>query len=244
MKLSPKITRWLTGIALITALVGGGAYYYSKQHQSESGLVHYQRAQKELGTEHGCSTFLERKRAIVNYYISGEYEEDVKKVAKEARAYFATVPVQENSLVIFDIDDTMLYHYHTSYEFQFVWEHQPDLSRLRQPGRAPAIKPVLGLYKYLLNRCFKIILMTGRYEAQRNMTLYELKRAGYTGFVELIMMANNQAFDPDTKIGTWKAEKRKELAKKYNIEGNVGDRPSDFYDNYNGHVVKLPNYLY
>lgn len=163
---------------------------------------------------------------IKRYYNYGGYDKDVQKICEKAIRYFSNIPVQENSLIIFDVDDTAIYN--------LRFRAKTDLIK----PKTVAIVPVLKLYKYLVKRGFKIIFLTSRDFCQD--TKKELIEAGYTKFEDLICMTE---FDDD-QTATWKASKRKEISEKYVIVGSIADRERDFFDNDNGHKVKLPNYLY
>lgn len=54
-------------------------------------------------------------------------------------------------------------------------------------GVAPAIKPSLKLYEEILRLGFKIILLTGRHEDKRNITVTNLAHAGYQKWDRLIL---------------------------------------------------------
>lgn len=164
---------------------------------------------------------------IRRYYNSGAYERDVEKICKEAMTFFSKIPVKDDSLIIFDVDDTAVYNL----------DFRGEATGLITP-KTVAILPVLELYKYLINRGFKIIFLTGRDICEG--TKKELIDAGYTTFLDLLCMPVIN----DDLTASWKAEKRKQLSQKYTIVASIGDRKKDFFDNYNGHIVKLPNYLY
>ena len=164
---------------------------------------------------------------IKKYYNSGAYEKEVQQLCEDAKQYFSTITVKPNSLIIFDVDDTAVYN------MRFRAK-RPDLIK----PKTLALMPVFKLYNYLIDRGFKIIFLTSRdsYET----TIEDLTAAGYKDYVGIICM--NDFHDDYTAL--WKWEKRKELSKEYNIEGSIADRKRDFFDNYSGHAVKLPNYLY
>lgn len=164
---------------------------------------------------------------IKRYYNSGAYDRDIEKICKEAIAYFSKIPVKEDSLIIFDVDDTAIYNL----------EVRGEGTGIILP-KTIAILPVLNLYKYLIIRGFKIVFITSRDYC--DITKKQLIDAGYTKFEDLICMS---VFN-DNLTSMWKAEKRKQLSEKYTIVSSIADRKKDFWGNYNGHIVKLPNYIY
>lgn len=166
---------------------------------------------------------------IKRYYDFGVYEKDVEKICSKAKSYFAGLEVLDNSLIIFDVDDTAVYNF-----------RYRATTNLKAP-KTIAILPVLELYKYLVQKGFKIIFLSSRANEMSEFTKKELIGAGYTKFEDLICKPSKFS---DDYTAVWKAERRKELAVKYRIVGSVADRKRDFFDNYNGHIVSLPNYLY
>lgn len=166
---------------------------------------------------------------VKKYYDSGAYDKEVQTICNQAREYFSNIEILDNSLIIFDIDDTAVYN--------LRFRKTTDLIK----PKTTAILPVLELYKYLIHKGFKIIFLTSRNCSMLEFSKKELSDSGYSDFVDLICMPDG--FDDD-HTAVWKSEKRKQLSQKYIIVGSVGDRKRDFFDNYNGHVVKLPNYLY
>lgn len=62
-----------------------------------------------------------------------------------------------------------------------------QFGRWVEEARAPAIEPSLKLYNALLELGFKIILLTGRSEAHRSVTVDNLRRAGFQSWDKLIL---------------------------------------------------------
>ncbi|KAG8491513.1 hypothetical protein CXB51_014898 [Gossypium anomalum] len=107
-------------------------------------------------------------------------------------------------------------------------------------AKAPAIPSSLKLYNGLKQMGFKIFVLTGRSEHQRNDTRKNLELAGYTGWEGLILRG---ASDGGTPATIFKSERRSVLVNEgYRIHGNSGDQWSDLL----GFAVakrsfKLPN---
>ncbi|PPS02671.1 hypothetical protein GOBAR_AA17980 [Gossypium barbadense] len=110
-------------------------------------------------------------------------------------------------------------------------------------AKAPAIPSSLKLYNGLKQMGFKIFVLTGRSEHQRNDTRKNLELAGYTGWEGLILRG---ASDGGTPATIFKSERRSVLVNEgYRIHGNSGDQWSDLL----GFAVakrsfKLPNPMY
>jgi predicted secreted acid phosphatase len=226
-------------------LVIGGIYYsVSKYQVSKQQLINFARAKKEFATDNDARKFELRKTALQNYYLNGSYESDVKKITDKAKNYFSKIPAKSNSAVIFDVDDTAVYHYHRRPDTQFIWEKHPILNQARDRDKGTAIKPVIELYQFLKDKGFIIIFLTSRSDNGYDETLNELHKAGYLTFEKLILMPVKLAFDPTIKTADWKLEERKKLSQTYDIVGSVGDRYADFAGGFTGYKVRLPNYLY
>lgn len=181
------------------------------------------------------------KRDIIIYYESGKYEEEIEKVIEAAKDYFKDISEEENSVVIFDVDETALSNYELNKKLDFgyipeLWDKWID------EAKSPAIDAVKNFYNFLLEKNIKIIFITGRPDYQYKSTYKNLVEKGYTKFDTLITRNSSQY-----KINAvdFKSERRKELVEKgYKIIGTVGDQWSDLKGEYHGYQVKIPNYIY
>lgn len=232
----------------LTLIVGVSVGYYSyRRLHNPVELVSFKRARQEFEQSHDQQLFEKRKQQLVDYYTSSAYEQDVEKICTQALKHFKTVPVTPQSIIIFDKDDTALYHYQVQDDLEFIWSRQPKLTAARAEGDRdfmdPVIEPVLKFYNQLKTLGFKLVFLTSRNEGDYEHCLQELIEAGYTGFEKLMLMPDNLAFDASVKTADWKLSLRKELAQQYTIVGCVGDRDADFEGGYTGYIVKLPNYL-
>lgn len=227
-------------IALIALSFIAGTFYY---YQQSSAPIHFNKADSDFQQDKNVQQFEARKRQLIKYYTCGDYEQDMKRICNQAMVYFTPL-CRNNSLIIFDIDDTAVYHYQVFDKFDFIWSHCSRLVKAKQIDMGPAIEPVLELYKNFIQKGFKIIFLSSRNEGDYDHTSQELKNAGYATFDKLILMPDALAFDRSIKTSEWKLLIRKELAKTYTIVGTIGDREADFEGGYTGYMVKLPNYLY
>jgi len=207
-------------------------------------LVHFNVAQQTFEQYHDQSQFESYKQQLSTYYLSGAYEQDVANICKTAEDHFSKIVPKNKDIIIFDIDDTTLYHYQWFDKFEFIWAHQPQRIKALEYKSDPPIMPVLELYNFLINKGFTTIFLSSRNAGSYEQTKKELTDAGYKNFKEIILMPDVLAFDRAIKTEDWKLQARKELAEKYTIIGNVGDREKDFVGGYSGYKVKLPNYLY
>ncbi|KAL9260018.1 Acid phosphatase 1-like protein [Drosera capensis] len=108
---------------------------------------------------------------------------------------------------------------------------------------APAIKPNLELYKKLLGLGIKVFLLTGRSESQRNITVRNLKSAGFANWYKLILRSTAEE---GTLAVVYKSGKRSEIVKSgYRIMGSSGDQWSDLLGSpMAARSFKVPNPMY
>lgn len=181
------------------------------------------------------------REEVKQYYESGKFEEELNKVIGDAKEKISKVDFKNNSVVIFDVDETALDNYGLAKEMGFGYVYEMN-KQWNAEMKAPAIKQVKGLYDYLLSKGSKIIFLTGRNFPEYKATYDNLKLSGYTVFDTLITQMDNER---EMTAKDFKNKKRMELTKKgYDIIGTVGDQWSDLEGEYHGIQVKIPNYLY
>lgn len=181
------------------------------------------------------------KDIVKDYYQSGKFNEEMRGVIDDAKAKFDKVKTTNNSVVIFDVDETALNNYGLALQMDFGYVY--DLNKKwNEELKAPAIKETQDLYFYLLNKGFKTIFLTARNSNEYDVTYKNLIQEGYSGFDTLITQSKE---DQKLKSEEFKSKVRTELtAKGYEIVGTVGDQWTDLNGPYSGIQVKLPNYLY
>eukprot|EP00253_Pinus_taeda_P030463 PITA_30463 len=146
---------------------------------------------------------------------------------------------------VFDIDETLLSNipYYQQHEFGGEAYNSKTFEAWVLEMKSPALPSSLLLYNHLLARGFKIMLLTGRDESQRNITVHNLSQAGYKGWSGLLLSGE---IDQGTSAAVYKPKKRGELVKKgYRLWGSVGDQWSDLSGPYEAsRSFKLPNPMY
>lgn len=193
----------------------------------------------------GCSqtpvNLSDAKAAIVKYYESGKFDWELNQTVDLAKKYFMRIKPTEHSVVLFDIDDTILSNYcdMKSIDFGYI----PKLSHqwiLR--ATAPVIAPTKELYDQLIAQGFHIIFLTGRQEDEYDATVKNLSLWGISTFDRLIVRA---AQEKNLAAQDYKTKHRKALQEEgFVIVGSVGDQWSDLAGGSSGHIVKIPNYTY
>ncbi len=142
-----------------------------------------------------CSSSLlnlnKAKLKVVDYYQSGQYENELNKIINDAEEELNNVQGSDSTAFIFDIDDTALSTYEINKEMDFGYV--PDIwNKWIDKANAPAIKEVKSFYNYLLNKNIRIIFITGRTFSQYNSTIENLKTQGYAKFDTVITRSKSE----------------------------------------------------
>lgn len=181
------------------------------------------------------------KNRVEHYYEAGHYCRDLNRIIDGSIMHFKHVKPKDNSVVIFDIDETILsgYEDEKSIAFGFI----PKLyHKWIMEADAPTIKPVKRFYEYLIDRGFKIIFLTGRQHNEYHATVKNLKDQGFTKYEKLIVRSRAEEKLTAQKYKT--AQRKKLVEYGYKIVGNIGDQWSDLKGGYSGYKIKIPNYRY
>jgi acid phosphatase len=178
---------------------------------------------------------------VQQYYESGKFDEELTAVIADAKQKFDKIDFDDNSAVIFDVDETALNNYELAKQMGFGYVYEMN-KKWNAEMKAPAIKGVKELYDFLLSKGSKIIFLTGRNLPEYDATYQNLKNDGYIVFDTLITQIGDEK---KMKNMEYKSSKRVWLTKHgYEIIGTVGDQWSDLEGEYHGIQVKIPNYLY
>jgi acid phosphatase len=181
------------------------------------------------------------REKVKQYYESGKFDEELNAVIEEAKEKFSNVKFKDNSVVIFDVDETALNNYELAEMMGFGYVYEMN-KKWNAEMKAPAIKQVKELYDFLLSKGAKIVFLTGRNLPEYEATYQNLMNKGYTVFDTLITQIGDET---KMKAVDFKSTKRIWLTEQgYEIVGTVGDQWSDLEGEYHGIQVKIPNYLY
>jgi len=181
------------------------------------------------------------REEVKQYYESGKFDEELNAVIVNAKQKFDKVEFKENSVVIFDVDETALNNYELAEQMGFGYVYTMN-KQWNAEMKAPAIPQVKELYDFLLSKNVKIIFITGRNFPEYEVTFKNLKNAGYTVFDTLITQIGDEK---KMKALEFKSLKRIWLTEQgYEILGTVGDQWSDLEGENHGIQIKIPNYLY
>ena len=181
------------------------------------------------------------REKVKQYYESGKFDDELNAVIEEAKEKFSTVQFDDNSVVIFDVDETALDNYKLAKMMGFGYVYEMN-KKWNAEMKAAAIPQVKELYDFLLSKGAKVIFLTGRNFPEYEATYQNLKKEGYTVFDTLITQIGDEK---KMKAHDFKSSKRVWLTQQgYEIIGTVGDQWSDLEGEYHGIQVKIPNYLY
>jgi len=181
------------------------------------------------------------REEVKQYYESGKFDEELNQAIEEAKKKFHEVEFKDNSVVIFDVDETALDNFELAEKMDFGYNYEMN-KKWNAEMKAPAIKQVKELYDFLLSKGSKIIFLTGRNFYEYEVTYQNLVKEGYTVFDTLITQIGDET---KMKAKDFKSGKRIWLTNQgYEIIGTVGDQWSDLEGEYHGIQVKIPNYLY
>ncbi|KAL9240363.1 hypothetical protein vseg_014592 [Gypsophila vaccaria] len=184
---------------------------------------------------------------VKNYVLGKGYEFDLKRVFEEALIFAKSVNVGDDGkdVWVFDIDETLVSNlpYYVDHGFGLELFDSVVFDKWVEKGIAPAIETSLRLYEEVLSLGFKVFLLTGRSEKQRDITVQNLMNVGFSNWDKLILRG---ADDHAKTATTYKSEKRDEMVKEgYRIIGNSGDQWSDLLGSpMSIRSFKLPNPMY
>lgn len=186
------------------------------------------------------------KRAVMEYYNSGEFEKDVSTVVKDAEKYLLQ-RVAENThsskklALVLDIDETSLTNFQGNKKNDFSGLSQVIDHQYREET-ATAIKPVLHLFNEAIKNHVTVFFISFRPDEVRSHTISNLEKAGYAGWKILYLPKSEEL-----KLGaaTYKTDIRRMLTEQgYDIILNVGDQDTDLVGGFADHTDKIPNPLY
>jgi predicted secreted acid phosphatase len=181
------------------------------------------------------------RESVKEYYESGRFDEELTKIINDAKEEFSSIEAKENSVVIFDVDETVLDNYELAELMGFGYVYNM-IKEWNSEMKTPAISRVKDLYDFLLKKGFKIIFLTGRNFPEYEVTYQNLKQEGYMVFDTLLTQREHEFNLTATEF---KSSKRAELTEMgYEIIGTVGDQISDLEGPYHGIQIRIPNYLY
>jgi predicted secreted acid phosphatase len=183
---------------------------------------------------------------IREYRESGDWGRAIAKQVKKAKAYLKRRTQADNAprkpALVLDIDETSLDNYPCFDREGGIPYDGAVNAQCVTAYDAPAIKPVLSLFKRARDLKVAVFFITGRPEPLRAGSLRNLRSAGYTGKYELILRPSD---DDRESVIPYKSGARKQIQKRgFRILANVGDQQSDLRGGFSERTYKLPNPIY
>ncbi|RXI06002.1 hypothetical protein DVH24_018044 [Malus domestica] len=187
------------------------------------------------------------QHSVQDYMTGDRYRSDLASVANYSLSFAKGVTIggDGKDAWVFDIDETLLSNlaYYQAHGFGSETFNEAFFDEWVDLAEAPALPASLNLYKELEQLGFKMFLLTGRSEHQRNATARNLLYAGYNNWERLLLRGPS---DQGTPATVYKSQKRSDLINEgYRIHGSSGDQWSDLI----GFAIaqrsfKLPNPMY
>ncbi|WOK94610.1 acid phosphatase 1-like [Canna indica] len=187
-------------------------------------------------------------RYVEDYMLGGQYKRDLDAVMEQILIYLNQTVAGSDGLDawVLDIDDTCLSNlvYYRDKHYGGDPFDPLGFKSWAQKGVCPSIPAVLQLYKRLIEKRFKVFLITGRdEEVFSSSTSQNLHEQGFTGHERLIM--RNPTYRGQGAAAFKSAIRKSLMAEGYRIRGNVGDQWSDLLGDYTGdRIFKIPNPMY
>ena len=188
------------------------------------------------------------RHTIEAYHDSGAYEREINAVAQRAIHYInQRTAVNQHSkhpqklAIVLDIDETSLSNYPKMQKRQFV-ATEAQLKKEVHEANAPAIKPILALYRDAIQHHVAVFFATGRHENEREATIINLEKTGFNQWQGLYFKPND--YHKNSGI-YFKSHAREVITHKgYRIIASIGDQFSDLKGGFTEARFKLPNPFY
>ena len=158
----------------------------------------------------------------------GCYGRDLDLQANRAIVFLrrraARTTADEKLALVLDIDETSLSNYAEMEKAGFAYDAKAFNAWVNS-AQAPAIPGTLRIFKEARRLGVAVFFVTGRPEAQRDVTRQNLRAQGLDGWQQLILRSSGEA--GLTALAYKSAERAKIAAQGYRIVLNVGDQWSD-----------------
>jgi predicted secreted acid phosphatase len=200
---------------------------------------------------------IDKHKKQLRAYKSDGYDKDIKLVFDDASGYvMSRIDNVKRPAIVLDIDETSLSNWPNidADDFGFIQKGSCPL-RPHFPcgfdawvgkGRADKIAPTLEFFNAVRSRKVAIFFVTGRRDAQRAVTVRNLRRAGFEGWTGLMTRPD----DDHGSVMTFKSGERAKIEKdndkreRYTIIANIGDQQSDLDGDHAECKFKVPNPFY
>jgi predicted secreted acid phosphatase len=180
---------------------------------------------------------LDTVKDLLRAYHDHDYMTDMAAVYAAAQDYVERRAGEvKNPAVVLDIDETALSNWPNTKadDFGYIANGRCDdlpngpcgFSAWVQQAAAEAFPPALKFFNAVKAKGVAIVFLTGRRDAQRQATLWNLDRAGYEGYAKLITRADRDEF-PTAEAYKTAARAKVATESTYTIIASIGDQLSD-----------------
>ena len=191
---------------------------------------------------HEPSNLYPHKQQVRAYVESGQYLREIAAVAARAKAWLGTRAARGGAglTVVFDLDETLFFNWPqiSATDFGYV---PAEWDRWVSNARAPAIEPMLDLYRVARRSGVSVVLITGRTDAERASTESNLRAIGCADYDVLVCKPTG---DRRTAAAFKTEARRRIIDEGRTIIANIGDQKSDLVGGFAERVFKLPNPFY
>lgn len=184
------------------------------------------------------------KEAVMKYHASGEYGEDLAKVAVKAGRYLAKrlakpLKPDEKRAIVFDIDETTLTNlsHMAAQDFGYV---EAVWNKWVNSGQCRAIVPVQLIYDLAVRQNVDVFFITSRKPDEAPSTERNLRETGYAKWTRVYYRPVGSVSARQFKVGI----RRQLVEQGYTIVLNIGDQQSDLAGGFAERSFKLPNPFY
>jgi HAD superfamily, subfamily IIIB (Acid phosphatase) len=205
-------------------------------------------------SEEPAANIDKHKKQLRAYHTSG-YDYDIKLVLDDALAYVQSrADKVTRPAVVLDIDETSLTNWPSvdADDFGFIGGGECPLrptlpcgfSEWINKAQAKAIGPTLNFYNAMREMHVAVFFITGRRQSQRQVTIRNLRRAGFENWAGLMTRPDD---DKAPTIVPFKSGERGKIEagdKPYTIIATIGDQQSDLDGGHAECAFKVPNPFY
>ncbi|KAF7056203.1 hypothetical protein CFC21_063631 [Triticum aestivum] len=183
---------------------------------------------------------------VGHYMVGDHYRRDSKVVVDQAIAYVDSLKLagKGKEVWVFDVDETTLSNlpYYAKHGFGATPFNVTSFNAYAHEGSAPALPETKRLYNKLFSVGIKPVILTGRAEYLRASTATNLRRQGYSRWMNLLLKAPGFK---GSSVAFKSGERQKLQDAGYIIVGNIGDQWSDILGAPEGaRTFKLPDPMY
>ncbi|MGZ4747080.1 MAG: HAD family acid phosphatase [Oryzihumus sp.] len=186
---------------------------------------------------------------------TGNYANEMAHITAAAKGYLKGQASRKHSgkpALVFDVDDTTLNTY--NYEISSTFAYNPTTNAdFVNNAKFPAVFGMPALVNWANDNGYTVFFLTGRPVTQRDGTVANLAKVGYTASADVDHLylkdkVNPPAYLPCGAACTtteYKSGTRKHIESLgYDIVANFGDQWSDLNGGYADKTFKVPNPMY